>query len=416
MTKNNPIIIIENLSKQYRLGTIGTGTLSHDINRWWYKVRGKEDPYLKVGDVNDRSKLGNSEYVWALKDVNLEVQPGEILGIIGKNGAGKSTLLKLLSRVTAPTTGKITCHGRIASLLEVGTGFHPELTGRENIYLNGAILGMSKKEISSKFDEIVDFAGCAKYIETPVKRYSSGMYVRLAFAVAAHLEPDILVVDEVLAVGDAEFQKKAIGKMKDVSQQSGRTVLFVSHNLKTIEMLCQRSVLMENGTVAQIGDTKEILTKYQEDLLSGSEWKRIGTQQVSFETYSSEKVDVALGENFVIDLKLKRNKSVKDVSVSIDIRNDSNEFMVHITNADDDYTCNFNENGEIDFSVTLKDVNLAPGNYMISIWAGTNFGENYDYIENCMPMRVVQNQKLIKRTTPYDKRSKAVLASNWSNR
>ena len=191
MSKQEPIIKIENLGKQYRLGSVGTGTLSHDVNRWWHKVRGKEDPYLKVGDVNDRTSSGGSDYVWALKDVNFEVQPGEILGIIGKNGAGKSTLLKLLSRVTAPTTGKITCHGRIASLLEVGTGFHPELTGRENIYLNGAILGMTKKEINAKFDEIVDFAGCAKYIETPVKRYSSGMYVRLAFAVAAHLEPDI---------------------------------------------------------------------------------------------------------------------------------------------------------------------------------------------------------------------------------
>jgi lipopolysaccharide transport system ATP-binding protein len=411
-----PIIKIENLGKQYRLGSVGTGTLSHDINRWWHKVRGKEDPYLKVGDVNDRTSTGGSDYVWALKDVNFEVQPGEILGIIGKNGAGKSTLLKLLSRVTAPTTGKITCHGRIASLLEVGTGFHPELTGRENIYLNGAILGMSKKEIASKFDEIVDFAGCAKYIETPVKRYSSGMYVRLAFAVAAHLEPDILVVDEVLAVGDAEFQKKAIGKMQDVSQQSGRTVLFVSHNLKTIEMLCQRSLLMDKGKVALIGDTKAILTKYQEDLLSGSEWKRLGTQQVSFEEYNSNKIDVALGDDFTINLKLKQNKDVKDVSVSIDIRNDSNEFVVHVNNADDQYKCSFNDNNEIDLSVTLKDVNLAPGNYMLSIWAGTDFGENFDYIENCIPMRVVQNQNIIKRTTPYDKRAKVVLASNWENR
>lgn len=262
---NKPIIKIENLGKQYRLGSVGTGTLSHDVNRWWHKVRGKEDPYLKVGDVNDRaSKGGNSEYVWALKDVNFEVQPGEILGIIGKNGAGKSTLLKLLSRVTAPSTGKITCHGRIASLLEVGTGFHPELTGRENIYLNGAILGMSKSEIAAKFDEIVDFAGCAKYIETPVKRYSSGMYVRLAFAVAAHLEPDILVVDEVLAVGDAEFQKKAIGKMQDVSKQGGRTVLFVSHNMASIKSLCNRVMVLQNGSVNYYGDTESGIKKYLE--------------------------------------------------------------------------------------------------------------------------------------------------------
>lgn len=257
-----PIIKVENIGKQYRLGTVGTGTFSHDVNRWWHKVRGKEDPYLKIGEVNDRAVKGESEYVWALKDINFEVQPGEILGIIGKNGAGKSTLLKILSRVTAPTTGKITCHGRIASLLEVGTGFHPELTGKDNIYLNGAILGMTKKEITDKFDEIVDFAGCANYIDTPVKRYSSGMYVRLAFAVAAHLEPDILVVDEVLAVGDAEFQKKAIGKMKEISQGQGRTVLFVSHNMDSIRNLCTKSVLMEAGQLNYIGNTDDVINKY----------------------------------------------------------------------------------------------------------------------------------------------------------
>lgn len=257
-----PIIKVENISKQYRLGTIGTGTLAHDITRWWYNVRGKEDPYLKIGEANDRTSKGGSDYVWALRDINFEVQPGEILGIIGKNGAGKSTLLKLLSRVTAPTTGKITCHGRIASLLEVGTGFHPELTGRENIYLNGAILGMTKKEIASKFDEIVEFAGCQKYIETPVKRYSSGMYVRLAFAVAAHLEPDILVVDEVLAVGDAEFQKKAIGKMKEVSEGHGRTVLFVSHNMASIQNLCNKVLVMEQGTTTFYGDVADGIDFY----------------------------------------------------------------------------------------------------------------------------------------------------------
>ncbi|WP_299228473.1 ABC transporter ATP-binding protein [uncultured Psychroserpens sp.] len=266
----NPIIKIENLGKQYRLGAVGTGTLSHDINRWWHTIRGKEDPYLKIGESNDRTIIGNSDYVWALRNINFEVQPGEILGIIGKNGAGKSTLLKLLSRVTAPTTGRITCHGRIASLLEVGTGFHPELTGRENIFLNGAILGMSKKEIAAKFDEIVDFAGCAKYIETPVKRYSSGMYVRLAFAVAAHLEPDILVVDEVLAVGDAEFQKKAIGKMQDVSRNSGRTVLFVSHNMASIQNLCNKVLVMEQGTTIFSGEVSEGIEFYMNSSLSKS--------------------------------------------------------------------------------------------------------------------------------------------------
>ena len=225
------ILKAENISKQYRLGTVGTGTLSHDLNRWWHQVRGKEDPYLKVGAINDRSTKATEDYVWALRDINFEVKQGEVLGIIGKNGAGKSTLLKLLSRVTAPTTGSIKTKGRIASLLEVGTGFHGELTGRENIFMNGAVLGMTKDEIKSKLDEIIAFSGCEKYIDTPVKRYSSGMTVRLGFAVAAHLEPEILVVDEVLAVGDAEFQKKAIGKMQDLSTGEGRTVLFVSHNM-----------------------------------------------------------------------------------------------------------------------------------------------------------------------------------------
>jgi lipopolysaccharide transport system ATP-binding protein len=215
---NDTILKVENISKQYRLGLVGTGTISHDLNRWWHRVRGIEDPYLKIGDVNDRSTKGTSDYVWALQDINFEVQRGEVLGIIGKNGAGKSTLLKILSKVTSPTTGEIKTKGRIASLLEVGTGFHGEMTGRENIYLNGAILGMTKKEISSKIDEIIEFSGCERYIDTPVKRFSSGMTVRLAFAVAAFLEPEILVIDEVLAVGDAEFQKKAIGKMQNISR------------------------------------------------------------------------------------------------------------------------------------------------------------------------------------------------------
>lgn len=259
-----PIIKIENLSKQYRLGDVGTGTLSHDLNRWWARIRGKEDPFLKIGETNNQNIKGESDYVWALKDINLEVMPGEVLGIIGKNGAGKSTLLKLLSRVTAPTTGSIKARGRIASLLEVGTGFHPELTGRENIFLNGTILGMTNAEIRSKFDEIVDFAGVERYLDTPVKRYSSGMYVRLAFAVAAHLEPEILVVDEVLAVGDAEFQKKAIGKMQDVSQKDGRTVLFVSHNLNSIKRLCTRGIILKQGVLDYFGTIDETVSRYLE--------------------------------------------------------------------------------------------------------------------------------------------------------
>ncbi|NRT15128.1 lipopolysaccharide transport system ATP-binding protein [Flavobacterium sp. 28A] len=256
------ILKAENISKQYRLGQVGTGTLSHDLNRWWHQVRGKENPYLKIGDTNDRSTKGESDYVWALQDINFEVERGEVLGIIGKNGAGKSTLLKILSRVTAPTTGSIKFGGRVASLLEVGTGFNGEMTGRENIFLNGAILGMTKKEIASKIAEIIEFSGCERYIDTPVKRYSSGMTVRLAFAVAAFLEPEILIIDEVLAVGDAEFQKKAIGKMQDISKQGGRTVLFVSHNMDSIMRLCSKSILMKNGRIVDYDITATVIDNY----------------------------------------------------------------------------------------------------------------------------------------------------------
>jgi lipopolysaccharide transport system ATP-binding protein len=256
-------IEFNNISKQYRLGLVSTRTLSHDLNRWWQTaILHKEDPYLKIGSVNDRSTAADSEYVWALRNIDFKVEEGDVVGIIGKNGAGKSTLLKLLSRVTGPTTGTIKAKGRIGSLLEVGTGFHSEMTGRENIYMNGAILGMTKQEISKKLDEIVDFSGCERYIDTPVKRYSSGMTVRLGFAVAAHLDPEILVVDEVLAVGDADFQKKAIGKMQDVSKSEGRTVLFVSHNMTSIKALCKRGVILKNGMLVDDGPIDTIVTHY----------------------------------------------------------------------------------------------------------------------------------------------------------
>ena len=259
----NEAIIFENVGKQYRLGLVGTGTLSHDLNRWFQtSILGKEDPYLKIGEVNDRSTKGHSDYVWALKDISFKVEQGDVVGIIGKNGAGKSTLLKLLSHITAPTTGHITYRGRIASLLEVGTGFHPEMTARENIYMNGSIMGMTRAEITRKLDEIVDFAGIARYIDTPVKRFSSGMTVRLGFAVAAFLEPEILVVDEVLAVGDAEFQKKAIGKMQDISSGGGRTVLFVSHNMAAVKRLCKRGIVLENGMVKYTGTINDAVEQY----------------------------------------------------------------------------------------------------------------------------------------------------------
>ena len=260
---SDTVIQFENISKQYRLGLVSTRTLSHDLNRWWQTaVLRREDPYLQIGETNDRATRANSEYVWALRDIDFEVKRGEVLGIIGKNGAGKSTLLKILSRVTAPTTGIIKAKGRIASLLEVGTGFHPELTGRENIYMNGSIMGMTRREITRKLDEIVEFAGVARYVDTPVKRYSSGMTVRLGFSIAAHLEPEILVVDEVLAVGDAEFQKKAIGKMQDVSRGEGRTVLFVSHNMTAVKSLCNTGLLLKDGSIDYTGEIDDVVDYY----------------------------------------------------------------------------------------------------------------------------------------------------------
>ena len=269
--EKNIAIEFNNVGKQYRLGRVGTGTLSHDLNRWWQTtVLGKEDPYLKIGEVNDRSKKGTSDYVWALKDITFKVEQGDVVGIIGKNGAGKSTLLKLLSHITAPSTGDIRYRGRIASLLEVGTGFHPEMTARQNIYMNGSIMGMTRHEITSKLDEIVDFAGIERYLDTPVKRFSSGMTVRLGFAVAAFLEPEILVVDEVLAVGDAEFQKKAIGKMKDVSSSGGRTVLFVSHNMAAVSSLCQKGIVLKNGMLDYAGTSHAAINYY----LEGTEIKQ----------------------------------------------------------------------------------------------------------------------------------------------
>lgn len=295
----------ENISKQYRLGQVGTGTLSHDLNRFWHKVRGKEDPYLKIGEANDRASKGESEYVWSLRDINFEIEQGDAVGIIGRNGAGKSTLLKLLSKVTKPTTGSIRTNGRIASLLEVGTGFHPEMTGRENVYLNGAILGMTRKEITRKFDEIVAFSGVERYIDTPVKRYSSGMYVRLAFAVAAHLESEILIVDEVLAVGDADFQKKCLGKMGDVTKGEGRTILFVSHNMTAVKELCNKGILLNQGTLAYEGEMLNTIIEYQKSSATESSYFYKGN------------IDQALG-NENIRIKEFTTRPIKGDLIDID--------------------------------------------------------------------------------------------------
>ncbi|WP_433833683.1 ABC transporter ATP-binding protein [Flavobacterium anhuiense] len=317
------ILRAENISKQYRLGQVGTGTLSHDINRWWHKIRGKQDPYLKIGDTNDRSTKGTSDYVWALKDINFEVERGEVLGIIGKNGAGKSTLLKILSKVTAPTTGSIKSKGRIASLLEVGTGFNGEMTGRENIFLNGAILGMTKKEITSKLDEIIEFSGCERYIDTPVKRYSSGMTVRLAFAVAAFLEPEILVVDEVLAVGDAEFQKKAIGKMQDISKGEGRTVLFVSHNMPAVRSLCTRGLILENGKTVFQGNINESVDYYLNNNLVLEKFylNKREPKENSIKSVRILGANEYLHHSEIIKIEILLNNHIQNINVGIAVLN-----------------------------------------------------------------------------------------------
>jgi lipopolysaccharide transport system ATP-binding protein len=317
------VIKVEGVGKLYRLGEIGTGTISHDLNRWWARVRGKEDPFAKIGVTNDRTVKGDSDYVWALKDINFSVKQGEVLGIIGHNGAGKSTLLKILSKVTTPSAGKIKVKGRIASLLEVGTGFHPELTGRENIFLNGAILGMTKAEIRSKFDEIVDFAGVERYIDTPVKRYSSGMYVRLAFSVAAFLESEILIVDEVLAVGDMDFQKKCISRMDRVAHSEGRTVLFVSHDLNAVAQLCESGLLMDKGTVvlqdAVLPVVSQYLSKEQQAAVynhTGKKNKSVFIEQIKMLNESEEVCsDYTHTEPIYIDFKI----NIHDTSVKCNL-------------------------------------------------------------------------------------------------
>ena len=404
MSKKDIILKAENISKQYRLGTVGTGTLSHDLNRWWHTIRGKEDPYLKVGETNDRSSKGNSDYVWALQDINFEVNRGEVLGIIGKNGAGKSTLLKILSKVTAPTTGVIKSRGRIASLLEVGTGFNPELTGRENIYLNGAILGMTKKEITSKLDEIIAFSGCERYIDTPTKRYSSGMTVRLAFAVAAFLEPEILVVDEVLAVGDAEFQKKAIGKMQDISKSEGRTVLFVSHNMAAVRSLCTRGMLIENGKTIFFGDIDETIDLYLKSSIFSFnsnnyiefDEKETPIQISKFEVSSlnlkgerSNSSGVLMGNILEFSIFVLANQAYNNLKASIIISTASGTRIAAIRSHEiTDFI--FDSNGDFVFKATASDLKLMPGDYVVTIALAEN-NTTIDIKEECLGFTVVPN-------------------------
>ena len=388
-------IEFNHVGKQYRLGLVSTGTISHDLNRWWQTaILRKEDPYLKIGSVNDRTQKADSDYVWALRDIDFKVEQGDVVGIIGKNGAGKSTLLKLLSKVTGPTVGSIRARGRIASLLEVGTGFHQEMTGRENIFMNGAILGMTKAEIAAKLDEIVDFSGCERYLDTPVKRYSSGMMVRLGFAVAAHLDPEILVVDEVLAVGDAEFQKKAIGKMQDVSRGEGRTVLFVSHNMASVKSLCKTGVLLENGSVKYIGGINETVEHYIGDggntenqyfddlsIAPGNDVIRIKSFEI-LPLDGSSQITIETGVLFRLKFMCYKENAMLDADIEVRSMDDIIIFQMgrvlgKIGEKDSKigmYT--------VDFKLNSYTVNA--GRYKVNLW----FGENqrylvYDGLEQC---------------------------------
>lgn len=387
-----PVVIkAENIAKAYQLGQIGTGTLQADFKRWYARARGREDPFLKIGEINDRTTKGKSDIAWSLNDINFEIEQGEAVGIIGRNGAGKSTLLKILSRVTAPTMGKITGNGRVASLLEVGTGFHPELTGRENIYLNGAILGMRKKEIKRKFDEIVDFAGVERYIDTPVKRYSSGMYVRLAFAVAAHLESEILIIDEVLAVGDMEFQRKCLGKMDEVNKGEGRTVLFVSHNLQSIGSICSKAMLLSKGILNAFSVVEDVI-----DIYENENRRKVDTIQLFSENKQAWIADFSITnqdletvrtfETCLITIKIESQREINNVFIGIGINNslDVRLFTLFSRFSMTSYKlCK----GINEFACTLKSLPLKPGLYKAEIFVG-NDHETLDYYNHPLVFEV----------------------------
>lgn len=399
------VLEIENISKQYRLGLVSRQTFNEDLKRMIYKLRGKEDPFSKVGAINDRSVVTDDNFVWALKDVAFDVEQGDVIGIIGKNGAGKSTLLKLLSQVTAPTTGEIRVKGRIASLLEVGTGFHTELTGRENVFLNGAILGMTKAEVSRKFDEIVSFSGVEKYIDTPVKRYSSGMLVRLGFAVAAHLEPEILIVDEVLAVGDIEFQRKCLGKMKDVSKE-GRTILFVSHNMKAVEGLCEKGIILENGQLTYTGSATDAVKKYMSKEMANScnilEWKageEPGNDYAKLQRIAIQPIgnfgDIYLNEDVEISVKISLLEEVTNrVDVSLEFFDDSGSSLFKIGTGTFEKPLDIAKRGE--YEVKLKMNNpLNVGVYYVTMRVNENRGAHAKLrIDEVMTFDVKQNPEI----------------------
>ncbi|AXT20763.1 ATP-binding cassette domain-containing protein [Flavobacteriaceae bacterium AU392] len=419
MKKERVILKAENISKQYRLGLVGTGTLSHDLNRWWSKIRGKEDPYLKVSESNKRDVKGTSEYVWALQNIDFEVEKGEVLGIIGKNGAGKSTLLKILSKITGPTTGKIKTKGRIASLLEVGTGFHGEMTGRENIFLNGAILGMTKKEIKSKIDEIIEFSGCERYIDTPVKRYSSGMTVRLAFAVAAFLEPEILVVDEVLAVGDAEFQKKAIGKMQDISQGEGRTVLFVSHDMNAISKLTNRVMVLKDGFVNFIGSTNEAIKLYLKDENESDQFFYTG--DLSSPKIIKVNIDTSLPNNIheygkliKFNFKVHLPYNVDNLALSFQIIDELGIPITHTWIIDSEHKIK-REKGVYIFSCDFLNPKLYMGTYSLKVYLSeSKTKERFHFLDSICSFKI-EMMKSTRNDYSWAKGAcKYIEDSNWS--
>lgn len=412
-------IQFDHVGKQYRLGLVSTKTLSHDLNRWWQtSVLKKEDPYLKIGEINDRSTVGSSEYVWALHDIDFKVDQGDVVGIIGKNGAGKSTLLKLLSKVTGPTVGTIRACGRIGALLEVGTGFHPEMTGRENIYMNGAIMGMTKNDISRKLDEIVAFSGCERYIDTPVKRYSSGMTVRLGFAVAAHLEPDILVVDEVLAVGDAEFQKKAIGKMQDVSQGEGRTVLFVSHNMMSVQRLCKHGILLENGSIKYTGDISDTIHSYLEDSVVQSEYKGVYDNHRKINLLYA-RVSPATGGIFYtntpinIDFHIVINQAVDNFVCGFNIYSSYNYPLARADYNDLDGRLTLPQ-GEYEFHFQIPADRLSNGEYRVVFDIAEKTVKNYAEDDSMLTFNVeVDNTSKINAFSEKMPIKSSIIRENW---
>jgi lipopolysaccharide transport system ATP-binding protein len=413
------VIKSENLSKAYQLGEFSTGALTQDIKRWWIKRRGGEDPFLKIGEANDRTTKGISDIVWSLKDISFEISQGDMVGIIGRNGAGKSTLLKVLSRVTTPTLGSVKIKGRISSLLEVGTGFHPELTGRENIFLNGAILGMRKKEIKRKFDEIVDFSGVARYIDTPVKRYSSGMYVRLAFGVAAHLESEILIVDEVLAVGDAEFQKKCLGKMKSVSKDEGRTILFVSHDLEAVSKLTQKGLLLQNGRIIENDLIGNVIKKYidsnkSSELIYRTEKSNHGPHIKKIELRTSLPGNHQInGDKMEVTIDVYTPYSIKGASLSFQFVDSKERNFTHLWVFDTDMPyCR--EEGTFQLTCIIPSLKLYMGKYYVKCYfSEPPGGRLFEIVENVCPFEVVMYEVSRSEFNWYPDTCAYIENANW---